>query len=148
MQRGSVREDLECREVTGRAEPGRFHPVDADLLARGHRLGESELLELGVEPRLGDQVSGGCGTDLLGELGEVAMLLGGENPLLDAQFTQRDLEYLEVGDFVHHGLDRPIVIVICGRGRETCVYFLSCYLAASSHRSGSSVRRVSVDVPV
>ena len=49
---------------------------------------------------------------MLGVLGEDAVILGREKPLLDAQFAQRDLEHLEVGDLIDHRLDGSRVIVI------------------------------------
>ena len=71
-----------------------------------------QLLELGVQPGPGHQVRGGRRADLFGEFGEAAVLLGGENALLDAQFAKRDLEDFEVGDLVHHRCGGAIVIVI------------------------------------
>ena len=49
---------------------------------------------------------------MLGVLGEEAVILGREKPLLDAQFAQRDLEDLEVGDLIDHRLDGSRMIVI------------------------------------
>ena len=88
----------------------------------------------------------GRGADLLGELGEEPVLRGGEDALLDAQFAQRDLEHLEVGDLVDHRLDRAVVVVVV-------VVVVVCHarsvqLAACSQCSGISVRRVSVAGPL
>ena len=163
-----VREDLERGEVAGRAEAGGLEPVDADLLARGHRLGERQRLEVGVEPRTGDQSRGRGRPDLLGELGELAVVRGGEDALLDAELAQRDLQDLEVGDLVDHRL------APCGRGRgrgrghgrggrrggggggRSCSVRARAghghpdpaQVAARSQCSGISVRSVSVAVPV
>ena len=69
-------------------------------------------MNFGVEPRLGHQTGSGRRADLLGELGEEAVFLGGEDALLDAQLAQRDLQDLEVGDLVDHRLDGPVVVVV------------------------------------
>ncbi len=72
----------------------------------------ASALEVGIEPGAGHQSGRGGRTDLLGELGEAAVLLGGEDALLDAQLAQRDLEDLEVGDLVDHRLDGAVVVVV------------------------------------
>src|SRR6476620_2367797 len=59
VQRWRVREDLERCEVAGCAESGGLHPVDTGLLTGRHRFGESQLLELGIQPCLGHQMR--CG---------------------------------------------------------------------------------------
>jgi hypothetical protein len=82
-----VVEDLECHEVAGCAEPGGVKPVHSHFLGGGDRVGHRELLELRVQPGLGDQSGGRRGSDLLGALGEHTMLGGGEKALLDAQFA-------------------------------------------------------------
>jgi hypothetical protein len=70
------------------------------LLADG--VGHHQLLVLGVQPGLGHHARGRRGADVLGELGELAVVLGGEQALFDANFANRDFERLEVADFVHH----------------------------------------------
>ena len=49
---------------------------------------------------------------MFGELGEAAVILGGEYPLFDAEFAKGDLQDFEIGDLVNHGRDGALVIVI------------------------------------
>ena len=55
------------------------------------RCGIERHPQLGIEPRFGHEACRGCWADLLGEFGEPAVLLGGEDSLLDAQFAQSNL---------------------------------------------------------
>jgi hypothetical protein len=69
---------------------------------------------LGVPNPVGPSHQAGSwrGPDLLGELGEAAMLLSGEDALLDAQFAQGDLQHLEVRDLVDHRLHGAVVVMV------------------------------------
>jgi hypothetical protein len=114
---------------------GSIQSTPTSLLG-GHRFGQCQGLEIGVQPGPRHQAGGRGGADLFGELGETAVFLGGEDALLDAQFAQRDLEHLEVGDLVDHRLHGAVVVVVVA------------HVAASSQCSGISVCSVSEPVPV
>jgi hypothetical protein len=75
MQRG---------EVAGRPETSGLQPIDTDVSTGGNRVGKDQLLEFGVKPGPGHHVGGRRRADVFGELGEAAMILGGEEPLFDA----------------------------------------------------------------
>lgn len=111
VQRRGVFEHMQGREVARRPEPGRFQPVDPDLLAGGERIRAHQLPVAGIEPGPRHQARRGSGADLFGELGEATMILGGEKTFLDTQFAKCDLEDLEVGDFIHHGRSGALVFV-------------------------------------
>ncbi len=154
MHGRGVFENLKCGEVAWCTEAGGFQPVDAHLLAGGHRLGRRQPFEVGVQPCPGDQPGGRRRPDLFGELGEQPVLLRGENAFLDTyprsaiSSTSKSVISSTIGLTV-----RPIVIVIvimlchgapfvrrliCGRGQP----------AACSQCSGISVLNVSAAVPV
>jgi hypothetical protein len=112
VNRRGVLKNLECREIAGGTEPGRLKPVNTDLFTRLHGFGKGKSLETGVKPGTGHQTGRRGGTDLLGKLSEAPMVMSGEEPLFDAQLAQRNLEDLEVGDLIDHGLDGAVVVVV------------------------------------
>jgi hypothetical protein len=75
MQRGEV---ARCPEAGG------LQPVDTNCLAGSERIRKDQFLVLRIKPGPGHQVCGRSRADLFSEFGEVAMILRGENPLLDA----------------------------------------------------------------
>ena len=84
MQGGRVFEHMEGREVARCPKTRGMQPVDPDFLTGGERIGEDQFLVLRIEPGPGHQARGRSGADLFGEFGEAAVILRGENPLLDA----------------------------------------------------------------
>ena len=110
------------------------------------------MFEFRIQPGAGYQAGGRRRADLLGELGEQPVFGGGEETLLDAEFTQCDLENLEVGDLIDHGFDGAIVVVVVVVVvvvlRHGTTFPVRPQWAASSQRSGISVCKVSIIGPV
>jgi hypothetical protein len=88
-------------------------------------------------------MGGGRRADLFRVFGHAAVILRSENPFLNAQFAQSDLQDFEVGDLIHHRRGGAIVIVIV-----IVIGHAEVLSAASSHRSGISVCSVSLLGPV
>ena len=111
MHAGRVFEDAQIGVIARRAKSRRIEVIDADRLAGSNRIGHHQLLVLGIEPGFGNHACRRRGADVLGELGEFAVIFGGEQAFLDANFAYRNFECLEVADFIHQR-GRSVVIVI------------------------------------
>ena len=82
---------------------------------------------------------------MLGELGELVVIIGGEQPLLDAQLANRDLECLEIADFVDHGGGGVVAVMVIVR-HLAIPFRVSAQTdyAGSSQRSENSVCKESL----
>ena len=87
---GGVLKHMQRREVARCPETGRLQPVNTNFSTGGDRVGKDQFFEFGIKPGPGHHVGGWGRADLFGELGEAAMIVGGEQSLFDAELTDSD----------------------------------------------------------
>ena len=149
MQGRRIFENAQLHVVAGGARAGGLGPVDADLPAGGNGIGKHAGLECRVAPRLCNQPRARGRPDRFGPLGELPVILGGEQALLDRQLAYGDLQNLEIGYFVDHRRRWMLVVPPSSSWSCECCMLCTPQLAVdqpptgSSQRSGNSVCNVS-----